>query len=79
MPCANIFHGIAAPILGSRTSWVGIDEARDPMNRCNFQLPSHVDPATIVIKIIHEKPNFRLFVGLKFINDYLQCLTFVDY
>ena len=44
-------------------------EARDPMNRCNRQLPSHVDPAIIVINIIHEKPNFRLFVGLKFIND----------
>ena len=76
MPCANIFHGMAAPILGSDSFMVGWEsmrlvthDARDPMNRCNCQLPSHVDPATIVIKIIHEKPNFRLFVGLKFTND----------
>ena len=76
MPCAYIFHEMAAPILGSHSFMVGWEsmrlvthEARDPMNRCNRQLPSHVDPAIIVIKIIHEKPNFRLFVGLKFIND----------
>ena len=48
MPCANIFHGMAAPILGSHSFMVGWEsmrlvthEAQDPMNRCNCQLPSH--------------------------------------
>ena len=41
MPCAYIFHGMAAPILGSHFFMVGWEsmrlvthEARDPMNRC---------------------------------------------
>ena len=37
-------------------------EAQKPMNRCNRQLPSHVDQAIVVIKMIDEKPNFRQFI-----------------
>ena len=78
MPCANIFHGMAAPILGSHSFMVGWEsmrlvthEARDPriVVTDNYRHTYTHYPATIVIKIIHEKPNFRLFVGLKFIND----------
>ena len=30
--------------------WLVTYEAREPMSRCNRQLPSHIDPAIVVIK-----------------------------
>ena len=72
MPCAFIFHGLAAlnPAVGSHSFvvwWESIRpvtcEAPDPMNRCNRQLLSHVDPAIVVIMMIHQKNHFRQFIS----------------
>ena len=51
-------------------------EALDRMKRSNRQLPSHINPAIIVIKMIHEKTNLRQFIGLK-INNTLITIYFL--
>ena len=49
-------------------------EAQEPMNRCNRQLPSHVDPTVVVIKMIHEKPNFKQFIGTYYLTNRFEPL-----
>ena len=42
------------------------------MNRCNQQLPSHLDPAIVVIKIIHF---FRQFIDTYDLTEsFINCL-----